>query len=89
MRKRAKGGVPQRNKRTYRLYRSGETVPPGTYVSLDEGRLVHLRADGVLPSTGMMLSLYLWLSESPEYQAPLSLLGESTSVLTLSHPTVC
>ena len=48
-----------------RLYQSGETVPEGTYMSLDEGRLVRLSSGGPLPLTDGLPRYYIQVSDSP------------------------
>lgn len=60
-----------------RLYRSGESVPAGTYVSLDEGRFVHMFSGGELPAADPLPRCYVHLSDSPDYVTPLSLLMET------------
>ncbi len=59
------------------LYRSGDAVPAGTYVSLDEGRLVRVYPGGVLPQASPFPLCYIRLSDSPDYRAPLSLIAEA------------
>jgi len=58
-----------------RLYRSGEAVPVGTYVSLDDNRLVHVSSGGTLPAADPFPRYFLRLYDSPDYTAPLSLLN--------------
>ena len=57
------------------LYHSGETVPAGTYVSLDDGRFVRVRTGGTLPAARDLPQYYMRLSESPDYLICLSLIA--------------
>lgn len=77
MKKRRSHRFPSDDDPAARLYRSGESVPAGTYVSLDEGRLVHMLSGGKLPAADPYPRCYVHLSDSPDYIAPLSLLFET------------
>ena len=75
MRVRKMHPASRRGKKAEPLYRSGETVPAGTYVSLDDGCFVRVRAGGSLPVTSDFPQYYMRLSESPDYFVCLSLIA--------------
>jgi hypothetical protein len=56
------------------LYLSGEAVPEGTYVSLEDGRFVRIRAGGALPPDAPLPHCYMRVSPSADYTAPVSLI---------------
>jgi hypothetical protein len=47
-----------------RLFRSGEAVPTGTYVSLEDGRFVFVAEGECLPPSEVLPCFYLYVSNA-------------------------
>ena len=59
------------------MFAGGESVSPGTYVSLEDGHFVRVTSNSALPSGQILPLYYVRLSDSADHLVPVTLLPDA------------